>query len=369
MNSNMMAALSEMDTRVAFYIGDKPIYWYGIIIAAALIIGVALGIREAKRKGFRSEMVMDYMLLAIPIGIVCARLYYVIFEWEKYADNLLRIFAVWEGGLAIYGAVIGGVIAALVFKRWRRVSVGDMMDIAAPSLILAQAIGRWGNYVNQEAHGELILNPAWQWFPMGVRIDGAWYQATFFYESLWNVLVFIVLMAIRRKIKAKGGVFALYVALYGFGRFWIESLRTDSLMLADIRVSKALSIVLFVGGIAYLIVTRVKNMTFEPYDGYYSLAWTQEQINDYKANSAIIKARLDAQEAAARAERLKARYGEGVPVVEKALDRAEDLKTKLERLLEERGLLEDEDNPEPAAGENDSHDKSDDKYEEDDTKE
>ena len=368
MDGNVTAALSEMNTRVAFYIGDKPIYWYGIIIAAALVIGVALGIREAKRKGFRSEMVMDYMLLAIPIGIICARLYYVIFEWENYADNLLRIFAVWEGGLAIYGAVIGGVIAALVFKQWRRVAIGDMMDIAAPSLILAQAIGRWGNYVNQEAHGGLILNPAWQWFPMGVQIDGAWYQATFFYESFWNALVFIALMAVRKRIKVRGGVFALYVALYGFGRFWIESLRTDSLMLGDIRVSQALSVVLFVGGIAYLIFMRVKNVTFEPYDGYYSLAWTQEQINEYKANSAIINARLKAQEAMARAERLKEKYGEGVPVVEKALDKAEDLKTKLERLLEERGLLEDEDNPEQVAGENKNDEKDDDSHEKDDEK-
>jgi len=356
MIGNVMAALSDTNTRVAFYIGEKPIYWYGVIIAIALVIGVALAVREAKRKGFRSEMVLDYMLLAIPIGIVCARLYYVIFEWKNYANNLLKIFAVWEGGLAIYGAVIGGIIAALVFKQWRRVSVGDMMDIAAPSLILAQAIGRWGNYVNQEAHGGIILNPALQWFPMGVQIDGAWYQATFFYESFWNVVVFIILMAIRRKIKARGGVFALYVALYGFGRFWIESLRTDSLMLGDIRVSQALSAILFVGGIAYLIVTRVKNVKSPQYDGYYSLAWTQEQLNDYKTNSAIYKARWDAQEAMAKAERLKARYGESAPAVEKALDRAEDLKTKLERLLEERGLLADDDAPEQSAENTDSFD-------------
>ncbi|MGI5919471.1 MAG: hypothetical protein ACOX8N_07485, partial [Christensenellales bacterium] len=126
-------------------------------------------------------------------------------------------------------------------------------------------------------------------------------------------------------------------------------------------VSQALSVLLFVGGIAYLIVTRVKNVTYQPYDGYYSLDWTQEQINEYKENSAIIKARLKAQEAMARAERLKEKYGEGVPVVEKALDRAEDLKTKLERLLEERGLLEDEDNPEHVAEENNIYEKDDDK--------
>ena len=140
MDGNVTAALSEMDTRVAFYIGDKPIYWYGIIIAAALVIGVALGIREAKRKGFRSEMVMDYMLLAIPIGIVCARLYYVIFEWENYAGNLLRIFAVWEGACDIRRGNQRHNCGASLQKR--RVC-GRMLDIAAPSLILAQAIGRW----------------------------------------------------------------------------------------------------------------------------------------------------------------------------------------------------------------------------------
>jgi phosphatidylglycerol:prolipoprotein diacylglycerol transferase len=360
MDSNIMAALSETNTRVAFHIGEKPIYWYGIIIAAALIAGVALGVREAKRKGFRSEMVLDFMLLAIPLGIVCARLYYVIFEWENYSGNLLKIFAVWEGGLAIYGAVIGGAIAAFVFKAWRRVFVGDMLDVAAPSLIIAQAIGRWGNYVNQEAHGGLISNASWQWFPIGVQVDGAWYQATFFYESFWNVLVFIALMAVRKRIKTRGGVFALYVALYGFGRFWIESLRTDSLMAGDIRVSQVLSALLFVGGIAYLIVMRVKKVTFEPYDGYYSLSWTPEQLSDYKANSAVYKARLDVETAVGRAERLKDKYGEGAQVVEKALDKAENAKTKLERLLEERGMLDDDsDNPETDADEKSSDDKDD----------
>ena len=343
MDSNIMAALSDTNTRVAFYIGEKPIYWYGIIIAAALIVGVTLGVREAKRKGFRSEMVLDFMLLAIPIGIVCARLYYVIFEWENYSGNLLKIFAVWEGGLAIYGAVIGGAIAAFIFKRWRRVSVGDMLDIAAPSLIIAQAIGRWGNFVNQEAHGGIISNASLQWFPVGVNIDGSWYQATFFYESFWDVLVFIALMAFRKKIKTRGGVFALYVALYGFGRFWIESLRTDSLMVSDIRVSQILSAILFVAGIAYLIVMRAMKAEFKPYDGYYSLDWTPQQISDYKVNSAVYKARLDAAAAEERAERLKEKYGEGAQIIEKALDKAENAKTKLERLLEERGLLDDSD--------------------------
>jgi phosphatidylglycerol:prolipoprotein diacylglycerol transferase len=351
-----------MSSRVAFNIFGKDIYWYGIIIALALILGVVLAIIEAKRRGYRSELILDFMLLAIPIGIVCARLYYVIFEWQNYSGNLLKVFAVWEGGLAIYGAIIGGAISAIIFYRWRRVRIGDMLDIAAPSLVIAQAIGRWGNYVNQEAHGGLISNPSWQWFPAGVQIDGSWYQATFFYESMWNVLVFIALMAVRKKIKVKGGVFALYVALYGFGRFWIESLRTDSLMVNDIRVSQVLSVLLFVGGIAYLIIMRARKMTLKPYTGYYSLSWTPEQINDYKVNSAVYKARIDAEDAAEKAEQLKEKYGEESKAVEKALDKAENAKTKLEKLLEERGLSEDntKDKPETDVDEGGSVEEKDD---------
>ena len=329
-----------MDGRVAFSLFGKDIYWYGIIIAAALIVGVVLGVLEAKRRGFRSELVLDFMLLAIPIGIVCARLYYVIFEWENYAGNLLRIIAIWEGGMAIYGAVIGGVIAAIIFKSWRRVYIGDMLDVAAPSLIIAQAIGRWGNYVNQEAHGGLITDPSWQWFPAGVNINGEWFQATFFYESMWNVLVFIVLMALRKKIKVRGGVFALYVALYGLGRFWIEALRTDSLMINEIRVSQLLSAVLFILGLAYIIVMSVMKVQFTPYDGYYSTSWSQEQVSEYKANSKLFKARHDAKLAEEKADLLKQKYDEQLKKVVKANSKAEKAKKKLEKIQESRNISE-----------------------------
>ncbi len=329
-----------MDSRVAFNLFGKDIYWYGIIIAAALIIGVILGVLEAKRRGFRSEMVLDFMLLAIPIGIVCARLYYVVFEWENYAGDLLRIIAVWEGGMAIYGAVIGGIIAAIIFNRWRRVYIGDMLDIAAPSLIISQAIGRWGNFVNQEAHGGLITDPNWQWFPAGVQINGEWFQATFFYESLWNVLVFIALMAVRKKIKVRGGVFALYVALYGLGRFWIEALRTDSLMINEIRVSQWLSAVLFVLGLAYFIIMTVRKAEVKPYDGYYSLSWTQDQLNEYKANSRLFKAQHDAARAEEKADELKEKYDEQLKKVVKAQARADKAKKKLEKIQERKAVNE-----------------------------
>ena len=322
------------DPRVAFYLfGENgiAIHWYGIIIATGLIIGVILGVREAKRRGYRSEMILDFMLIAIPVAIVCARLYYVIFAWDSnYANDLLKIFAVWEGGLAIYGAVIGGAIAALIFYLWRRVPVGEMLDIAAPSLIIAQGIGRWGNFVNQEAHGGLILDKAWQWFPAGVQIDGLWYQATFFYEFVWNVIVFAILMLVRKKIKVRGGVFALYGILYGLGRFWIESLRTDSLMLSSLRISQIVSIVLIVCGILYLLLMR--NRQWRVYDGYYSLSWTNEQIEEYKANSKSIKAEEDAKRADAKAKEIKEKYDDQLEKVKKAEAKAEKAKKKLEKV-------------------------------------
>ncbi|MGI5850051.1 MAG: prolipoprotein diacylglyceryl transferase [Christensenellales bacterium] len=276
--------------RVAFSLFGKDIYWYGIIIACALIIGVVLGVREAKRRGFRPDMILDFMLIAIPVCIVCARIYYVIFEWSSYSSDFLKIFAIWQGGLAIYGAIIGGVIAAIIFYKWRKVPIGEILDIAAPSIIIGQAIGRWGNFINQEAHGEQILNPDWQWFPAGVQIEGIWYQATFFYESVWNFIVFIILMLLRKRIKIQGGIFALYVVLYGFGRFWIESLRTDSLMWKNLRVSQGLSALLFIGGIIYLFIMSRNKKEYPVYDGLYSINWTETQIREYKEDRSKKKA-------------------------------------------------------------------------------
>lgn len=276
-----------MDPRVAFYLFDKngiAIHWYGIIIAFGLILGVVLGVREAKRRGYRSDMILDLMLIAIPICIVCARLYYVVFTWDSYANDFSKAFAVWEGGLAIYGAVIGGVIAALIFYKWRKVPIGEVLDIAAPSLILGQAIGRWGNFVNQEAFGNLVADPAYQSFPYSVYIDrlGEWHQATFFYESVWNLITFVILMIFRKRIKTRGGVFALYLISYGIGRFFIESLRTDSLMAGDVRVSQWLSAILVVGAVAYLIIMSRRKKEYAAYDGLYSLSWTDEQVAEYK---------------------------------------------------------------------------------------
>ena len=319
-------------SRVAFTLFGKDIYWYGIIIACALVIGVVLGVREAKRRGYRADMILDFMLIAIPICIVCARLFYVIFKWSVYMQDPIRIIMIWEGGLAIYGGVIGGVIAAIIFYKWRRVPVGEILDIAAPSIIIGQAIGRWGNFVNQEAHGRLILDPNWQWFPVGVNIDGLWYQATFFYESIWNLLVFITLMILRKKVKLPGGIFAFYLILYGAGRFWIERLRTDSLMWGSIRVSQALSVLLFVGGILYLVIRSRKGQEQLAYDGLYSVNWTDEQIKEYKENSKKYRAEEKAERAEKKAQVLWEKYGEEDERVKLAQEKAQSAKIKAEQI-------------------------------------
>ena len=348
--------------RVAFSLFGKDIYWYGIIIACGLLIGVILGVREAKRRGYRSEMILDFLLIAIPICIVCARLFYVAFEWPLYASDPIKIIAIWEGGLAIYGAVFGGVISAIIFFSWRRVPVGEIMDITAPSLVIAQAIGRWGNFVNQEAYGYAIRDAKWQWFPAGVFIqaDATWHMATFFYESVWNLLVFLILLIYKRKAKHRGNVFAMYLLGYGIGRFVIEPLRTDSLWLfggqtaqqiADMkiswglwffqdgmRISQLISILLIVGSIIYLVLQRKRDREELAYDGFYSASWTKEKIDDYRVNSKVYRAKEKARISALKVENLKK---EQVAIAEKAEADAKHAAKRVEAL---RGKSEAEAN-------------------------
>lgn len=247
---------------IAFYIFGRPVYWYGIIIAAGVLIGIYLAIRYANRLGYDQDMIIDFCLLAIPLAIIGARLYYVIFSWEYYSKNPGDIIKIWEGGLAIYGAVIGGIISAIIFSRWRKIDFWELCDIAAPSLILGQALGRWGNFFNQEAYGYAVNNPAWQWFPAAVYIDAnaQWHMATFFYESMWNFIVFFLLLFYKKRRKRKGEIFLLYLILYSVGRVVIEGLRTDSLYWGPFRVSQLLSGILIIVGIALFIIRRKKNI-------------------------------------------------------------------------------------------------------------
>ena len=256
-----------------FGIQGFNIAWYGVIIACGMLLGVVLATQAAKRRDYKTDLIIDFIMLALPVAILCARAYYVIFEWSSYSKNLIKIFAIWEGGLAIYGGVIGGIIAALVFSKMNKLPFWELIDIAVPSLILGQAIGRWGNFVNQEAYGNLITNPSLQFFPYGVYIQKLtqWHQATFFYESMWNLLIFIVLILYKRKAKYNGDIFARYLIGYGTGRFFIEGLRTDSLyLLPGMRVSQLLSLILIVSGVIFLIIRKLHSLNSPRYTGKYT---------------------------------------------------------------------------------------------------
>ena len=236
---------------IIFQIGPVSIRWYGVLIMAGVILGLVLAGREAKRQDVSIELIYDLFFYIILSAVVGARLYYVIFSWDLYRNNIKEVFAFWHGGLAIHGAVMGGVASALIYARLKRLSFWQFADICAPSLILGQAIGRWGNFFNQEAFGRPTD------LPWGIFIDEAHrpiqylqqthFHPTFLYESLWNFSVFFFLLWVRRKKGIiRGDVFLAYLMLYSFGRFWIEGLRTDSLMFAGFRIAQVVSLFLII---------------------------------------------------------------------------------------------------------------------------
>ena len=243
-----------MEGRMLF--GFIPIY--GLLISLGIGLGVWLCSRQEERLGLPKDTAVDFALWVIPAAIIGARLYYVAFQWEAYRDDLSRVFRVWEGGMAIYGGVIGGAMAALLYARIKKRPFGALADMTAPALILGQAIGRWGNFVNREAYGRAVTEPALQFFPIAVNIAGEWHMATFFYESAWNFLGFWVLWLNRKKTTAQGNLFLLYLCWYGLGRAVIEGLRTDSLMLGSLRVSQVLSLALLIAAGAALLIRRKK---------------------------------------------------------------------------------------------------------------
>lgn len=261
--------------RVFIEIGSWPIYWYGVIIATGAILGLYIATKESNRLGMKKDLMVDLVLFAVPVAILFARLYYVVFEWEQYAGGpWWRIFAVWEGGLAIHGALIGAVLTAIVFAKVKKVSFWQIADIAAPSLILGQAIGRWGNFMNQEAHGGAMSQAAYenfhQYLPDFIMnqmcIDGVLYYPTFLYESFWNILVFIFLIYLRRRNPIRGDVFLSYIMAYSVGRFFIEGMRTDSLyFIGQIRTAQLISVILIIVAIALMIYRH--KVTKVHYDG------------------------------------------------------------------------------------------------------
>lgn len=252
--------------RVFLKLGPITIYWYAVLIVLSICIGIYFSTKEAKKNGLGRDFLMDLIFYVIPIGILGARLYYVIFNFSVFKDNLLDIFKIWEGGLAIYGAVISGIIFVVYFCKKNNKNILLTIDTIIPYLILGQAIGRWGNFINQEAHGALttyehLKNMHLPNFIIeGMNINGLYYIPTFLYESIWCILGFIILLIIRKKdnFNHKGLLLFIYFIWYGIGRFFIEGLRTDSLYFASFRISQIVSIILVLIGIIGIILCRRK---------------------------------------------------------------------------------------------------------------
>ena len=260
--------------RALFRVFGQEIYTYAVIMALSIILMIILGLRHAKRYGISQDVIIDFMIFAMPASIICARLYYVIFSWDNYKYDPIQIFNIRQGGIAIYGAVIGAFLTVIIFSKVRKLDALKFFDFGVPYLILAQGIGRWGNFVNQEVFGVNTTLP-WgmtspqissylasnmQWLSnMGIAVDPLKpVHPTFLYESLWNILIACFLFWLRRRMKYKGEVLLGYLIGYGIGRAFIEGIRTDCLMLGGVRISQLISIVLVAAGLVVVIFFRKK---------------------------------------------------------------------------------------------------------------
>lgn len=237
------------------------IRWYSVLILCGIMLAFFLANKESKKFNLPDEFIFDMGFWVVIFGILGARIYYVIFNFSNYSDNLLDIFKVWEGGLAIHGGIIFGLITLLIYCKIKKVKPLRIIDIVVPSLIIAQAIGRWGNFFNSEAHGPVttLANLKSLFIPNfiinGMYIDGVYYHPTFLYESLWCILGFIILLLVRRfyKYLKSGQLTCVYLVWYGIGRLFIESLRTDSLMIGSFKVAQLVSLFMIVIGLVFFI--------------------------------------------------------------------------------------------------------------------
>ena len=243
-------------------IGSFEVRFYGLIIAMGLILAVCYALRRKEQFGLSEDDLLDGVLWIAPFAIACARLYYCAFEWEQYAANPISILYIWEGGIAIYGAVIGAAIGVIIHcKVFKKISVLATLDLVSLGFMIGQMMGRWGNFFNREAHGGVtdsflrmgLINP--------VTGQGAYYHPTFLYESLWNLVGFILIHFLSKKRKYDGQVALYYVAWYGLGRAMIEGLRTDSLWWGNFRVSQVLAAASCLAAVILLMV-----MAFRPHD-------------------------------------------------------------------------------------------------------
>ena len=258
--------------RYIFSIGDVNIEWYSVLIVIGAILAIIMIIREAKRYGYPKDFVFNMCFWTIIVGIIGARLYYVLFNLDLYT-NIVDVFKIWEGGLAIHGGIIFGLITCFLYCKKYKVRTVRMVDFIVPALLLAQAIGRWGNFFNGEAHGAVTSLGALQdlhipnFIIEGMNIGGVYYQPTFLYESLWCLLGVIVILIVRRlKITKVGQPTAIYLMWYVLGRFFIETMRTDSLMLGGFKVAQIVSVIMIIVGLIVIMITGRKGRYEDLYD-------------------------------------------------------------------------------------------------------
>lgn len=246
-------------------IGEFEIKWYSVSLLIAVLVGIGWLLREGKKHNYPKDFLFNLCFWAIIFGFFGARAYYVIFNWSAYASNPISILKIWEGGLAIHGGLLAGFITVVYYCKKYNVRLFKIVDMAVPGIILAQAIGRWGNFFNAEAHGGIVLKSTLENMHLpdfiinGMYINGSFYHPTFLYESLWCLLGFITLFLLRHyKYLKVGGLTCFYLCFYSVGRFFIESMRTDSLMIGGFKVAQVISVILFIIGILGLMIESRK---------------------------------------------------------------------------------------------------------------
>lgn len=260
---------------VAFNLFGRDIYWYGIIIAMGVLVGYILACRDVKRRKMPNDTATDMVIWAMIFAIIFARLYYVVFDPNHHFTTVWDIIRISDGGLAIYGGVIGGALGLFIYSKIKKVRLSALFDVAAPCLAIGQAFGRWGNFMNQEAFGNPVTNPDFQWFPYAVYFnnpkggfDAGWFQATFFYESFWCLLICVFIVLYRKRQRFSGEMALWYFLLYGIERAVVELLRQDQLILGNtgIPVSSLLSVILVLVSLTLLILgyTKVKQGKWHP---------------------------------------------------------------------------------------------------------
>ncbi|HDY9570583.1 TPA: prolipoprotein diacylglyceryl transferase [Staphylococcus argenteus] len=268
---------------VAFNLGPLSVRWYGIIIAIGILLGYFVAQRALVKAGLHKDTLVDIIFYSALFGFIAARIYFVIFQWPYYAENPSEIIKIWHGGIAIHGGLIGGFIAGVIVCKIKNLNPFQIGDIVAPSIILAQGIGRWGNFMNHEAHGGPVSRAFLEQLHLpnfiieNMYINGQYYHPTFLYESIWDVAGFIILVNIRKHLKL-GETFFLYLTWYSIGRFFIEGLRTDSLMLtSNIRIAQVVSIILILVSIGLIVYRRMK---YHPpvYSSVGPLTWPTKKV-------------------------------------------------------------------------------------------